>query len=615
MDRFGCADPSLWNFGSASLDQLTYNIFHCYPSMRALDDSGNAQFVEGATWYLGEIVRRSNPRTLRWTESIFEYSGGRFIVQPTAKTRAAEYVSPQASLRNVAMSGDPLTLPRTYRPYIDTANRPSWQFSPSDIYQRGTGVWTWDSATERWLSTRDLWRNGIAELLAVLAPRLPGIALDYSPASLAAVEQFACTDAVATDPALRSAVIAYLGESLLRTGDGRWIWDDHPGSITYGYPLVKPYLGAAVSPAHVLEYARTWPDGRNFARLHEAWSAAVEGYRDRNLLHLLTRESTPGIDGPDPVAPGEAWAGLQRARFPEWIERFGAGYAWDFSEQSMDSLAELILRHCPTGSAILDSGAPTEFLEGAVWYLGETLHRARPSRWVLTDFEAPRLARLSIMGYASEVHPLGEFLIQTLDGVVRPTRIWYGPSAPASHPESLRYTYNLWRTGEMRWRIDESVKRRERTKRKRARRGVDDADVLADWLAERQAAFPGWVQRYGAQLRWDFSPATLDDLEGVIWSQAVAPEELLLDPAREDFLLGAAWYLGEVVRRQRNSARWTYQRDFAPEPSVEWMNPGPGVVLAGVYTDLDRRGGILQGWYRSRLETLARYAETDDVES
>ena len=77
------------------------------------------------------------------------------------------------------------------------------------------------------------------------------LALDYSPASLSALEA-AARDRLA-DPAealyddeqpFTASVVAYLGEALMRVGGGRWDWAaEAPAEVTVSDPLLRQRLG------------------------------------------------------------------------------------------------------------------------------------------------------------------------------------------------------------------------------------------------------------------------------------------------------------------------------------------------------------------------------------
>jgi hypothetical protein len=153
-----------------------------------------------------------------------------------------------------------------------------------------------------------------------------------------------------------------------------------------------------------------------------------------------------------------------------------------------------------------------------------------------------------------------------------------GPNVPETNPKRLRDTYDLWVTALIRERISQSQKRREQAKRRASRRRSDE-ETLARWLTAHNDEFPRWIQQFGSGQDWDFSVDSLDALEALIRRRASGPEELLEDKANADFVEGAAWYFGEVLRRQDpDRTRWSYERHYHPEPhsrggSAEWCPP------------------------------------------
>jgi hypothetical protein len=84
--------------------------------------------------------------------------------------------------------------------------------------------------------------------------------------------------------------------------------------------------------------------------------------------------------------------------------------------------------------------------------------------------------------------------------------------------------------------------------------------VLDDWLARMEQRFPDWEA--SAVGHWDYSPDSITTL--VALALRVTPTgQALRDPANADFVDGASYYLGEVLRRGCPS-RWVYI-DFKDE--------------------------------------------------
>jgi hypothetical protein len=606
--RYGGGDPGRWDFGLDSLNVLTYIIFDHFPTQEAIDDPDNAAFSEPAAWYLGEIVRRSDPKKLRWSRRNDGPDAGHYVVEPAAKTQRWIAENPQAHLGFVPYFGEPMWLRERYLDYIAPLWDKPW---PPWIHSSETGRWSWDGAEQRWFSQLDQWLNGIADLLSLLAAELPDTALDYSTASLEAVEIFAVNKLAATqDLMLRAAVTAYVGECLLRTGGEKWIWDERPDRLTNGFPVVLRNV-KRVSPTHLIEYAWARQDGQTFARIHRAWLAEDEGRRRRGH-QALQREPTPGLDVMPEPRPIHAWVAHAAAKFPDWVARYGAGCRWDFSAESMDELARVVLDHCPAGTSLLDAPDGDAFISGVVWYFGETLHRAKPSHWGYNGSLAVRTGRgwdgpeIITNDTVFTTYGLSVFLMQELDDVANPRRRWE-PGDAETNPKGLRDTYEHWVTASIRERIEGSQKRREQTKRRAGRRRSDD-ETLARWLAERTEEFPRWVHQFGPSTQWDFSIESLDSLEALIRHVAPGPEELLEDTANAAFLEGAAWYFGEVLRRaDPDDTRWEYERRYHAEPHLSgWPPTQAAEDLATVYK---ADGGVLRRHYELRRRLKENRAE------
>ncbi|WP_306323773.1 MULTISPECIES: hypothetical protein [unclassified Streptomyces] len=99
------------------------------------------------------------------------------------------------------------------------------------------------------------------------------------------------------------------------------------------------------------------------------------------------------------------------------------------------------------------------------------------------------------------------------------------------------------------------------TKDVREARRIDvlrlENDVLPLWLAEQQSRFSEWVREVDGV--WDFSPESLDRLEAAVRERYRTQEEFWGAEA-ERFLQVAAWYLGEVHNRHRNT-QWQVHPD------------------------------------------------------
>lgn len=590
--------PDHWDFGLVSLDLLSYLLLHRFESAYDVQDPVNAGFTEPATWYLGEVVRRADPKRQRWALRVHGVAEGRYVVEPTAKTRAWEAVNPRSHLASAVYHGDPQWLRAWYTRHSGVLWDKPWP-PTSDT----TGAWVLNPVDGQWHSQCGQWLESIEYWLTELAARLPAVALDYSLTSLHHVEQLA-VGVAADDPGVRSMVSCYLGECLLNAGGGgRWIWDNDPERLTCGYPVVDHTDIARVSPTHVYEYARAWRDGQTFARLHRGWLNRIDELRGRGFGSVeRPRQPRPGLGVAGQPDVGVLWAARAGDRFNQWAQQYGAGRNWDFSPDSLDTLAAVVVEHCPPGRPIAQSAPTGRFVASVTWYFGEVLRRGKPSQWFYHRRpDADRFHKSGLMISSlreHDGHPLAVFPLQTLDQAV-------------TQPQYLRRTYERWVSAGIRDRIEESQKRRAKVKRRQWRTLSDD-DFLQRWLTERRDAFGDWRSRYGGEMTCDFSIDSLDGLEAMVWQVADGPEELLEDSANVAFIDGAAYYLGEVLLRHGpQELRWRYLRgdvaDFS-EPTVEgtwWLMREPANILADIYIDVARMGGVLRRRYERAREYVA----------
>lgn len=180
---------------------------------------------------------------------------------------------------------------------------------------------------------------------------------DYSPESLSALDELVrhTTPDKETLNSLpytefRDGAIWYYGEVLRRGLRGRWTTRD-------GKPYIddlgqrkqsRPRPGDGCAPDAALVVALEEP---GYLRTHYSYFVDVE-----------------------------AWVTERERQFPEWIARYGKDVTWDFSVESLDSLALMLLRRYATPTEF-NARAAREFGEGAVWYLGEAMRRHEQEQW------------------------------------------------------------------------------------------------------------------------------------------------------------------------------------------------------------------------------------------
>ncbi len=101
-----------WDYSPDSIDRLGALVLRLTPTIQAFHDSVNAEFVEGACYYLGEMLRRGYPS--RWVYREFRDEGApisaNFKIQLNDD---AGFTSPYALLYSLIESADP-TATRTF---------------------------------------------------------------------------------------------------------------------------------------------------------------------------------------------------------------------------------------------------------------------------------------------------------------------------------------------------------------------------------------------------------------------------------------------------------------------------------------------------------------------
>jgi hypothetical protein len=204
------------------------------------------------------------------------------------------------------------------------------------------------------------------------------------------------------------------------------------------------------------------------------------------------------------------------------------------------------------------------FVEGVATYLGESLMRLAGGSWGWTAGDDP------------EGFPDGMPLVRP-DAALR-----LDPVSPvhlmrdAVHGrDGARFTavYGAWE------RAVEQAKQAQPSWRPHKEPTTLDSpepasDYLTEWLRRRDIAFPDWIAAYAPDGAWDFSPDSLAALAELL--RRVTPTKAeLYDPANRDFVDGAAWYLGEVMRRGMGG-RWNYNDSGSSDrsfPYVEDLGP------------------------------------------
>ncbi|MFJ8114218.1 hypothetical protein [Streptomyces sp. NPDC096132] len=242
----------------------------------------------------------------------------------------------------------------------------------------------------------DRWLDDMQVLAARLEQvHLPdGFPFDYTPASLAALEQGLLEE---PDDDFRRAAIPYVGEVLMDVCGGRWDIDpDARGED--GDPLVRPDPALGLPPlsvATLIDVALAEGSGEVFTREHGQLADAVSEVRLTDPGWEPFKERSP-LDpiGPQPVDEWlRLWLADRQDRHPYWARQLSGAdiQRWDFSPGSLEALERRVRDRYRT-LADFDADREGPFLQGAVWYLGQVICLHHDSTWVhwAIEADAPR---------------------------------------------------------------------------------------------------------------------------------------------------------------------------------------------------------------------------------
>jgi len=235
-------------------------------------------------------------------------------------------------------------------------------------------------------------------------------------------------------------------------------------------------------------------------------------------------------------------------------------FPFDYSRASLDWL-EVIIQERFHDSQAVTADNPQGFVDAAMGYIGEALLRVGGGSWVWDDDPASASYGLPL------ARPDGEIdlpPVSPLHLVIESVRRRTGSEFARVHAALEEVV------------TDRKAQNSSWSPTKEPTPGVDiltpvTSEFLISWLAERETAFPQWMAEYADNGTgpWDFSAKSLDALE-VLTRRVLKSEEALSKPENSDFIEGAAWYLGEVMRRVKG-AEWRY--NFA-DPNFK--NPWAG---------------------------------------
>jgi hypothetical protein len=88
--------------------------------------------------------------------------------------------------------------------------------------------------------------------------------------------------------------------------------------------------------------------------------------------------TSPSDAAPDPWLA--QWLVAREQAFPAWSAATGRAGDLDFSPRSLETLEQVVRSRVPTQDALREL-KDDDFVQGAVWYLGEIARRHRDAHW------------------------------------------------------------------------------------------------------------------------------------------------------------------------------------------------------------------------------------------
>jgi hypothetical protein len=142
------------------------------------------------------------------------------------------------------------------------------------------------------------WREDVQYKLADLhdSKAFAGFPFDYTPASLDplarfVLQQIAPDDVDAGDP-LIDGLIAYVGETLMRIGGGRWVWSGGRAVVRFDDGLGVP----SVAPLSVLATTAEQHSGQQLIKVYAEVAAAVAARQTVDPSWEPEKLATIGVD-------------------------------------------------------------------------------------------------------------------------------------------------------------------------------------------------------------------------------------------------------------------------------------------------------------------------------
>ena len=142
------------------------------------------------------------------------------------------------------------------------------------------------------------WREDVQYKLAGLhdSKAFAGFPFDYSPASLDPLARFVlqqvAPDHVDAGDPLIDGLVAYVGETLMRIGGGRWVWSAGRAVVRFDDGLGVP----SVAPLSVLVTTAEQHSARQLIKVYAEVAAAVAARQTVDPSWEPAKLETPGVD-------------------------------------------------------------------------------------------------------------------------------------------------------------------------------------------------------------------------------------------------------------------------------------------------------------------------------
>lgn len=115
--RGRASNGGIWDYSPDSIDRLTAPVLDVTPTVEAFHDLANAEFVDGASYYLGEMLRRGYPS--RWAYRDFSDEGDSITANFKIQLNdATGFTAPYHLLSHMVRHKDPADIRGYYDEWV-----------------------------------------------------------------------------------------------------------------------------------------------------------------------------------------------------------------------------------------------------------------------------------------------------------------------------------------------------------------------------------------------------------------------------------------------------------------------------------------------------------------